>query len=98
MGRRLLLPLLMVALAAPGYGRTLRICADPNNLPFSNEQEQGFENRLAEMMAKDLGAQVEYTWWAERGPFVRNSLLAGKWDVILGIPSATDQAAVTKPY
>ena len=66
------LPLLLVAACAGGCGssrveseRTLRVCADPNNLPFSNEKEEGFENRLARMMAEELGADLSYTWWAQ---------------------------------
>src|SRR5207237_7106840 len=47
----------------------LRVCADPNNLPFSNERRQGFENRIAELLARDLQAKLEYTWWAQRRGF-----------------------------
>src|SRR3982751_3711999 len=66
---------LAVASAALGdAGRALRVCADPNNLPFSNERGEGFENRLAEIVAADLGAHVEYTWWAQRRGFVRNTI------------------------
>src|ERR1043166_7575848 len=52
----------------------LRVCADPNNLPFSNQRGEGFENRLAELIAHDLGAKLEYTWWSQRKSFVKNSL------------------------
>lgn len=45
--------------------RALRVCADPNNMPFSNDQGEGFENKLAEMIAGKLGAKLEYTWWSE---------------------------------
>ncbi|WP_322186713.1 substrate-binding domain-containing protein [Fulvimarina sp. 2208YS6-2-32] len=64
----------------------LRVCADPNNLPFSNDREQGFENALANIVARDLGARIEYTWWAERRGFLRNTLNAGVCDVVMGIP------------
>src|SRR5690606_614850 len=47
-------------------GRVLRVCADPNNLPFSNRAGEGFENRLAELVAGEMGATVRYTWWADR--------------------------------
>ena len=57
--------------------RTLRVCADPNNLPFSNSRMEGFENRIADLIARDLGARVEYTWWPQRRGFVRNTLRAG---------------------
>lgn len=76
----------------------LRVCADPNNLPFSNEARQGFENKLAEMIALDLGAQLEYTWWSERKSFVKNSLNAGRCDVILGLASTVDSVLATQPY
>lgn len=56
--------------------RDLRVCDDPNNLPFSNEKLQAFENKIVDLAAKDLGATVEYTWWAERRGFVRNTLKA----------------------
>src|SRR5258706_10299162 len=54
----------------------LRVCADPNNLPFSNRARQGFENRIADVIARDMGASVEYTWWAQRRGFIRNTLNA----------------------
>jgi mxaJ protein len=76
----------------------LRVCADPNNLPFSNERGEGFENRLASMLAADLGMRVEYTWWAQRRGFVRNTLAAGQCDVLMGVPTAFELAATTRPY
>jgi mxaJ protein len=82
--------------AAPS--RVLRVCADPNNLPFSNRALQGFENRLAELVARDLDARVEYTWWAQRRGFVRNTLGAGACDVLLGLPSSFELALPTRPY
>lgn len=78
--------------------RVLRVCSDPNNLPFSNEREEGFENRIAEMIARDLGARLEYTWFAQRRGFVRNTLRAGKCDVIMGVPSGFELTATTRPY
>ena len=77
---------------------TLRVCADPNNLPFSNHQGTGFENRLASLVAHDLGATVEYTWWAQRRGFVRNTLKAGSCDVIMGVPTGMDMVLRTAPY
>jgi mxaJ protein len=82
--------------AAPS--RVLRVCADPNNLPFSNDRRQGFENRLAELVAARLGAHVEYEWWAQRRGFVRNTLRAGLCDAIMGVPSSFELAATTRPY
>ncbi|HYY42509.1 MAG TPA: substrate-binding domain-containing protein, partial [Pyrinomonadaceae bacterium] len=76
----------------------LRVCADPNNLPFSNERGEGLENKLAELVARDLGAQVEYTWWAQRRGFFRNTLKAGACDVVMGVPAAFEMALTTSPY
>jgi mxaJ protein len=77
---------------------TLRVCADPNNLPFSNQKREGFENKLAELIAADLGASVEYTWWAQRRGFIRNTLNEGACDVVMGVPASFELAAVTRPY
>lgn len=76
----------------------LRVCADPNNLPFSNERLEGFENKIAELLAQDLGERVEYTWWAQRRGFFRNTLKAGMCDVVIGVPSGFEMALTTKPY
>jgi mxaJ protein len=78
--------------------RVLRICADPNNLPFSNRREEGFENRVAEILAKDMGARLEYTWWPQRRGFVRNTLRARKCDVMPGVASGYELVLTTKPY
>src|ERR1700712_3235791 len=96
--RRVCCMIAMFCAAAVCDARVLRVCADPNNLPFSNEARTGFENKLAELVARDLDAQLEYTWWAERRSFVKNSLTAGKCDVVLGIASAVDSVLATKPY
>ena len=84
--------------AAAASDRELRVCADPNNLPFSNSAETGFENRLAAMVAEHFGLQVSYTWWAQRRGFIRNTLKAGKCDVVMGVPSGYDLVETTKPY
>ncbi len=76
----------------------LRVCADPNNLPFSNARGQGFENRIATMLASDLGARVEYTWWAARRGFLRNTLNAHRCDVVIGLPTSIELALTTQPY
>lgn len=77
----------------------LRVCADPNNLPFSNERLEGFENRLAELVARELDlAGVRYTWWAQRRGFFRNTLNAGLCDVVMGVPRNIALAATTEPY
>jgi mxaJ protein len=78
--------------------RVLRVCADPNNLPFSNRRLQGFENEIAALLARDLGATVQYTWWAERRGFFRNTLKAGLCDVVMGVPSSFERSLPTRPY
>src|SRR5579871_3022387 len=92
--------LLWIALMAPAvFAAGLRVCADPNNLPFSNQREQGFDNRIAQLIAKDLGRTVTYTWAAERGESsVKKTLLAGRCDVLMGIPAMYREAAPTQPY
>ena len=76
----------------------LRVCADPNNLPFSNAKGEGFENKIAELVAKEMGARVKYTWWAQRRGFIRNTLNAFDCDVVIGVPTSFDLTAVTVPY
>jgi mxaJ protein len=78
--------------------RELRVCADPNNLPFSNQRQEGFENRLAELIAKEQGATVRYTWWPQRRGFIRNTLAAGKCDLVMGIPYGAERVLTTRPY
>jgi mxaJ protein len=97
---------IVLALALLGVGgsaaatgaRELRVCADPNNLPFSNGRLEGFENRIAALVADELGATVHYTWWAQRRGFIRNTLRAGKCDVVMGAPRDWDEVATTRPY
>lgn len=84
-----------VKAAAP---EVLRICADPNNMPYSNEQEQGFENELARMIAKDLGMVPSYSWLPQRSAFFDKTLEAGVCDVVLGVPSGMANVRTTHPY
>ena len=87
------------ALAAETEPRpVLKVCSDPNNLPFSNERLEGFENRIARLLARDLGATVRYTWWAQRRGFFRNTLKARECDVVMGIPVGLEMALATRPY
>ena len=74
------------------------VCADPNNLPFSDASGTGFENRLAELVAGELGKHVTYTWWAQRRGFVRNTLNAGRCDVVMGVPVDYKLVETTRPY
>jgi mxaJ protein len=78
--------------------RTITACADPNNLPFSNQARQGFENKLAEMIASDLHAKLDYVWWAQRRGYVRNTLNERKCDFWPGIGSNVEMVATTPPY
>ena len=89
---------LAVTAAQPGRADELRVCADPNNLPFSNAGRQGFENKLAELIAGELGKTVAYTWWAQRRGFIRNTLKAQQCDVIVGVPVGYDPVETTRPY
>jgi mxaJ protein len=78
--------------------RKLTACADPNNLPFSNKAGQGFENKLAEMIASDLHAKLDYVWWAQRRGYVRNTLNERKCDFWPGIGSNVEMVATSRPY
>jgi mxaJ protein len=86
------------ALVQPGWADELRVCADPNNLPFSDAQQGGFENKLAGLVAQELGRTVTYTWRAQRRGFVRNTLKAKDCDVIMGVPVGYDLVETTHPY
>ena len=76
----------------------LRVCADPNNLPFSNQRGEGFENRLAQLIAGELQATVRYTWQPQRRGFLRNTLYAHACDVVMGMPPGSDRLLTTRPY
>jgi mxaJ protein len=67
-------------------------------MPFSDRQGQGFENKLAELLAARLGAKLEYTWFAQRKSFLANSLEQGRCDLVMGVPSSMPSVATTKPY
>ena len=91
--------------AGPGADRVLRVCEDPNNLPFSNRAGEGFENKIAELFAAELGWKLEYTWFPQRMGFIRNTLRGRepdsdrfKCDLVLGVPVGFELAATTKPY
>lgn len=78
--------------------KVLRVCADPRDLPFSNEAGEGFENKLAELFAKKLGKSLAYTFYPGATGFVRNTLNAHRCDVIMGIPQGDDAVQGTNPY
>ncbi len=78
--------------------REFRVCADPNNLPYSNRAGEGFENKIAEIFARDLDATVTYDWLAMQRGFSRKTLKTGSCDVIMGVPAHYDPVLTTKPY
>lgn len=75
-----------------------RVCAPKDNLPFSNEAGEGFENKIAELLAKDLGKKLQYFFWYDRQGFYRNSLNAHRCDVVMGTASDVDMTLNSKPY
>jgi quinoprotein dehydrogenase-associated probable ABC transporter substrate-binding protein len=78
--------------------RILRVTSDPNNLPFSNERREGFENKIAELIAHELGADLQYSWRAQRRGFFRETLKENRCDLVLGVPAHFDMALTTSPY
>jgi mxaJ protein len=92
--------------AAPAQPqKVLRVCQDPNNLPFSNRELQGFENKIAALLATELGWKIEYTWYPQRMGFIRNTLRAKeadsdsfKCDLVTGVATGFDMGATTRPY
>jgi len=82
--------------------KQFRVCADPENLPFSNRQLEGFENKIADVIARELGASPSYIWWGQRRGFIRNTMNAtlkeGRCDVVIGVPAGYDLVRTTTPY
>jgi len=82
--------------------KQFRVCADPENLPFSNQKLEGFENKIAELLAKDFGASLSYVWWGQRRGFIRNTMNAtleeARCDIVIGVPLGYDLVQTTKPY
>ena len=84
--------------------KALKVCQDPNNLPFSNTKAEGIENRIAEVFGKAMGLPVTYYSFPQRLAFIRNTLrfkLPGTdypCDIVMGVPVGFDQVSVTKPY
>jgi mxaJ protein len=94
----LLLLLVMAAGAASAQQQSLRVCADPDNLPYSHEDRSGFENRIAELVAADFGLPIEYAWLPDRRGFVRKTMGSGLCDLIVGVPVQFERTMNTKPY
>ena len=77
---------------------SLRVCADPNNLPFSNRAGEGFENKLAQMLGKWMHKPVEFTWAMQQKQFLRDTLDANKCDVVMSLPTLDKAELTTNPY
>jgi len=84
--------------AEPSVARELRVCADPNNMPFSDRQGGGFENKIVELIADELHAKVSYVWWAQRRGFLRSTLNAGLCDLVPGTQTNMEMLRTTRPY
>jgi mxaJ protein len=84
--------------ASAAEKKSLRVCGDPNNMPFSNQKLEGIENAIAAVLAKDLGWDVEYVWWSHQRGLVRRVLNTERCDVLVGIPKGYDLVRWTKPY
>lgn len=76
----------------------LRVCADPNDLPYSNSAQEGFENKIVRLIADDLHRPLQFVWHAQRRGFVREGLNAGECDLVAALPSGAPMALTTRPY
>lgn len=76
----------------------LRVCANPDNLPFSNIKKEGFENRIADLIAAEMGLPIAYTWHAQRRAFLRRTLNADRCDLVMGAPVGLQRVITTRPY
>jgi mxaJ protein len=79
-------------------GADLRVCAEPDNLPFSHRDQSGFENRTARLLAEELGRELVYSWNLQRRAFVRKTFGSGLCDVWMGVPAGFERTLTTKPY
>src|SRR5256885_15884757 len=89
---------MLLAAADSVLSTELRVCAEPDNLPFSHESRSGFENRIASLLANELGAELVYSWQPQRRAFVRKTLGAGLCDVWMGVPADFKRVLTTRPY
>jgi mxaJ protein len=90
--------LIVAASSLAAASPALKVCADPDNLPFSNRQTQGFDNRIAELLARDLGRKVEFIWQRAGRGFVRENLNKGICDVLVGVPVQFRPVLTTSAY
>src|SRR5689334_12286878 len=93
-----LLAMIVGVASALAQGSQVRVCADPDNLPFSNRHQQGFENRIAQLLARDMHAQLVYVWQRMGRGFVREYLATSRCDLLIGIPVNYAQVLPTRPY
>ena len=96
-----LIVMILFPLAWQAWGdelKQLQICGDPDNLPFSNKKSEGFENKIAQVIAKEIGAELTYFWWPHQRGLVRRAMRPGLCDVMISIPQGWDQVLWTKPY
>ena len=84
--------------AGPASAASLRVCADPDNMPFSNEKAEGFENKLAELIAQKLNATLQYSWFAELTGYVPNTMGRDACDLVMGYAQGTGLIEDTNPY
>ena len=97
----MLLPTMLLAASLAHAGepeRVLRVCADPDNLPYSRQDLSGFENRIAAIVAGELQAKLEYDWLPQRRGWVRKTMGAGHCDVFIGVPAGFERTLTTRPY
>lgn len=102
------LPLLLMLVAGPLWAQSptgdlvarasLRVCADPSDLPFSDDKAQGFENKIATLLARQLAVPVEYVWYPQVSGFLKNTLLAGRCDLVMGTVAGDAELETTSPY
>lgn len=95
---RLWLVAMVFATPCRAQDKELRVCADPNNLPFSNMKQEGFENHIAEVVAADLQAHLSYVWQRMGRGFVREFLNKDRCDLLVGIPKDFKAVLTTEPY
>jgi mxaJ protein len=88
----------LACFACIGHARELRVCADPDNLPISHADGSGFENRIAELVAAELGAELRYEFLKQVRGYVRKSMGEGLCDVFIGVPKDLERVMTTRPY
>jgi mxaJ protein len=96
--REVIVAVTLLLLASPLFARELVVCADPDNMPYSREDGAGFENRIVQLVAAEMGAQLRHQWQPLRRGLVRKTLNAKGCDVLTGVPLGLEMALTTRPY